>query len=69
MEQITIRVQNKKASFLIELLRMLDFVEVVEIADAGNAEEKEDFFSLAGLWADRDIKVEDLRQKAWPRRQ
>jgi hypothetical protein len=68
MEQITILVQNKKkASFLVELLKMLDFVELVEVSEIDKTNGDGDFFSLAGLWADRDITVEDLRQKAWPR--
>lgn len=27
--------------------------------------EKEDFFSTAGLWKDRDITQEQLREQAW----
>jgi len=27
--------------------------------------EKEDFFSSAGLWKDRDITQEQLREQAW----
>ena len=27
---------------------------------------EEDFFSLAGIWEDRDITADELRAKAWP---
>ncbi len=69
MEQITIRVQNKeKAKLLFDLLRSLDFVEAVETTDELHSEKgNDDFFALAGLWANRDISQDDLRQKAWPR--
>jgi hypothetical protein len=69
MEQITIRVQNKeKAQLLSDLLRSLDFVVTVETSDDLRAEKgDDDFFALAGLWADRDITQESLRQQAWPR--
>jgi len=29
---------------------------------------RESFFSLAGLWSDRDIDAISIRKKAWPRR-
>ena len=69
MEQITIRVLNKeKAKLLFDLLRSLDFVETVETTDELQSEKSDDdFFALAGIWADRDITQESLRQQAWPR--
>ena len=36
---------------------------------ATGPEESLDFFSLAGLWANREISLESIRQKAWPRQQ
>jgi hypothetical protein len=70
MEQVTIRVKNReKARLLLDLLRSLDFVEVVEFTS--DLEEKsahdDAFFALAGLWADREITQDNLRQSAWPR--
>jgi hypothetical protein len=69
MEQITIRVPNKeKARLLFDLLRSLDFVDVVETTDQSQIEGSDDeFFALAGLWKGRDITQDSLRQKAWPR--
>ena len=74
MEQIVIQVKDKeKAQMLFELLAALDFVDSVETSQKKEAEidsttldEMSDFFSLAGLWADREISLESIRQKAWP---
>jgi len=75
MEQIVIQVNNKKkAQALYEFLTALDFVESVrtgtvevERAVSTSRQESIDFFSFAGLWQDRDMSLESLRQKAWPR--
>jgi hypothetical protein len=77
MEQIIIQVKNKeKAKVLYELLTALDFVDAVETFSTGEHEtalfteaETNDFFALAGLWEGRDITLESIRQKAWPRQQ
>jgi hypothetical protein len=52
----------------------LDFVDSVKTGEAEEVnsnstanEESLDFFSLAGLWQDREITLESIRQKAWPR--
>ncbi len=68
MEQIVITVKDKhKANLLRELLRALDFVEIVEIQPVDEANQ-DDFLALAGLWAGRDITQQSLRQQAWPQR-
>ncbi len=77
MEQIIIQVRDKaKAKMLLELLAALDFVNSVKTNEeeeveqsATGPEESLDFFSLAGLWANREISLESIRQKAWPRQQ
>lgn len=77
MEQILIRVKNKeKAKMLLELLSALDFVDLVRTSSEGEAKMPEasqeaptDFFSLAGLWEGRDVNLESIRQKAWPKQQ
>jgi len=75
MEQIVVQVSDKqKAKVLFELLTALDFVDSVKTSqteevqeDVTDQEEKLDFFSVAGLWQDRDVTLESIRQKAWPR--
>ena len=62
-EQITIRLlSEKKMSFVLELLRELEFVEVIEMRHApGSTKGERDFFDLAGLWADSDVSIDALR--------
>jgi hypothetical protein len=71
MEQITIRVKDKnKARWLREFLKSLDFVDLVVSEDIENEIQRMDednFFALAGIWQGRDISLDSIRQKAWPR--
>lgn len=76
MEQITILVRDRhKAKSLLDLLRALDFVSILEIEDVeGSSTNGEDgasreaeFFAAAGIWEDREITTESLRALAWPR--
>lgn len=71
MEQITIHVKDKeKAELLLQLLRSLDFIDVVGIEDHTVTEDSEaDFFAMAGIWQGREITQESLRQMAWPRQE
>jgi hypothetical protein len=74
MEQIVVQVKDRyKAKMLIEILSALDFVNVVKTGEQEDeegqttlSEQSTDFFSFAGLWADRDISLQSIRQKAWP---
>jgi len=68
MEQLIIQVENQaKAKMLSEILSALDFVSSVEVIKktAVKSEGKEDFFALAGLWENRNITAESVRQEAW----
>ncbi len=68
MEQLIVKVTNKeKAEMLSEILTALDFVNSVELIleQTTIPEEDEDFFSLAGVWENRDISIESIRQEAW----
>lgn len=77
MEQIVIQVKDKKkAQMLRDLLNSLDFVDSVQITETTGIEKDQttdektvDFFSMAGLWSDREIDLTSIRQKAWPRQQ
>ena len=68
MKEIIVRTGNEAAlQKLVELLRMFDF-EVEQVADhTAPLEEvvKPDFMALAGIWKDRNITQEELRQQAW----
>jgi len=77
MEQIVIQVTDReKAHTLYQVLSALDFVNSITtveldqpISSVSSTETQADFFSFAGLWANReDINIHSLRQRAWPRR-
>ena len=74
MEKILVYVKDKeKAQLLSELLMALDFVESVNTdsveteATLATQGELADFFALAGLWEGREINLNSIRQRAWPR--
>lgn len=79
MTQIVIQVTDTtKAQLLSELLRAMDFVTQVDV-QVDNSEttavtpptttidETADFSALFGIWAERDIDIDTIRQNAWPR--
>lgn len=74
METIKITVKSKEhARLLAELARELNFVTSVEAfkdetsteIPKGKFSSQEDFLSMCGLWKDRDISAEKIREKAW----
>jgi len=68
MEQLILNIKDSsKLSFLMQLIKQLDFVEVERIKKKKTSS-KYDFFSSAGLWADRDIDAKELRIQAWNRK-
>lgn len=64
MEQISLSIKDEnKTKFLIDLLKQLDFVEFsIEKKDI---KKKYDFFKSAGLWKNRDINSNELRDNSW----
>lgn len=75
MEQITIIVESKeKTSLLFKLLKALDFVKSVQVdtieTDTEEFNDKgidAEFFSVSGIWKDRDIDLTTIRAQTWPR--
>jgi hypothetical protein len=68
MEQLIVNIANpEKAQMLSEFLRALDFVNSVQIREEklSISQQEEDFFQLAGLWENRDLTTESIRQEAW----
>jgi hypothetical protein len=68
MEQLIVRVADKeKAEMLSKILSALDFVNSVELMEDKTtiSNNEQDFFTLAGLWENRDVTTESIRQKAW----
>ncbi len=63
-----VRVADKeKAEMLLKILSALDFVNSVEVMEdnANISKDEQDFFSLAGLWENRNVTTESIRQEAW----
>ena len=60
---------HDKAVKLVEFLRAFDFVKIIQTNTTDEKivqhENTVDFFSYAGLWANREITVETPRQQAW----
>ena len=74
MNEVTIQINDRyKMSTFLKFLKTLDFVENIRSAEFPlavdeKANKEEDFFALAGLWADREITLNSIRQEAWPQR-
>jgi hypothetical protein len=67
MEQLVLNIKDKsKLSFLMQLIRQLDFVEIDKVKKKKTTSEY-DFFASAGLWENRDIDAKELRKQAWNR--
>jgi hypothetical protein len=67
MEQLILNIKDSsKLSFLMQLIKQLDFVEVEKVKKKKTSG-KHNFFSSAGLWENRDVNANDLRKKAWDR--
>jgi hypothetical protein len=68
MEQLIVQVADKeKAEMLFKILSALDFVNSVEVMEnkTNVSDNEQDFFSLAGLWENRNITTELIRQQPW----
>ena len=50
----------------MQLIKQFDFVEVAKVKKK-KANAKYDFFSSAGLWANRKVNAKELRKQAWDR--
>jgi hypothetical protein len=67
MEQLILKIKDSsKLSFLMQLIKQLDFVEVERVKKK-KATVSYDFFNSAGLWANREVDAKQLRKQAWNR--
>jgi hypothetical protein len=68
MEKITFTIKDPtKKSFLLELLKQFDFIEIQRSKKEKANTDPYDFFASAGLWRDREVNAAQLREKAWKR--
>ena len=74
MKQITLNVSDEKLNIFLEFIQDLNYVEILssglEMESFRNNQNSsgEDFFALSGMWKDRNVTQEKLREKAWPQR-
>jgi hypothetical protein len=74
MTQIILEIDDDAhAALMMEVLGALTFVRAVKAIPTLPASQEEsdapsDFFSLAGIWAGREVSLETIRQRAWPER-
>ena len=54
--QIVIEVKEDKAKKFIDFLKTLDYVKIYE---------KNNIKNFAGIWKNKDISLEKIREKAW----
>lgn len=65
MDQLILNIKDSsKLSFLMQLVKQLDFVEVEKI-EKKKASAKYNFFNSAGIWENRQICAKKLRNQAW----
>lgn len=69
MENLIVKVKDKnKVELLIQMLLALNFVDSVNVLPSQTTtteDSQEDFFKMAGIWEDRDISIDSIRQQAW----
>ncbi len=66
MNTITLAIKDKEKFLpLLKVLQELDIVEIHPLTEQKGKNHKHDFFKSAGLWKDRSITVEQLREEAW----
>ena len=69
MGKILIDIKDKsKENIVVSLLRELSFIEFKELGKANKIGRASDFRKLFGIWKDRKVEFDDLRQKAWQRK-
>lgn len=66
MEKIILTIKDdRKKNFFLELLKQFDFIEVQKATEKKT--DQYDFFASAGLWKNRNITANQLREQAWKR--
>ena len=72
--EMLIRVKNEqKAIHLFSVLKELSYVEIEtspqkKVTSKKKVASEKDFENLFGIWANRDITLKEIREKAWKRK-
>ena len=73
MQEYLITVHDKsKSKPVLDLLRTLDYIEIKERKPKTNGKRKKTSTGLqrlAGIWKDHDITLDEIRERAWKKRQ
>ena len=73
MNRLHIRIKDdSKIPLILSILREFPFVEIEEnterVKTKGRSKGKGDLADLFGLWAHKDVTLDEIRKKAWSRR-
>lgn len=67
MEQLILNIKDRsKLSFLKQLLKQFDFVEIEKTVKKEKSTDY-DFFNSAGLWENQEVNAAEIRKQAWKR--
>ncbi|GHT42245.1 hypothetical protein FACS189437_10060 [Bacteroidia bacterium] len=61
-------VDRKKLEGLLLFLKLWDIDAEIKTTEAKESKRKDIFADVRGIWADRDIDIEDIRKKSYERR-
>jgi len=66
MQKIVINVKDDtKINALVNFLQEINFIDIEREKNITTISRKGDLRKLFGLWENRDITLEEIRQKAW----
>jgi|AntAceMinimDraft_17_1070374.scaffolds.fasta_scaffold372288_1 hypothetical protein len=69
MDRLVINIKDKtKEEALINFLRELPFIDIEESTVKNKSRAvSSNFRKLFGIWKDRDVSLNEIRDKAWPK--
>jgi hypothetical protein len=62
---LQLEVEDSYANKFVDFLKTLTYVRLKNENKTDRLTDKSDFLEFSGLWKDRDINLEHLREKAW----
>ena len=75
MQKLTLNIADHKLQTFLAFIKDLNYVEVVATSSSDEGLKplsketpSDDFMALAGMWEGKDISAEEIRSKAWPKR-
>ena len=65
MTQVILNIEDtSKLQAFLEFIKGFEHVNVDQVIEEKT---EDDFFALSGMWKDRDIDLQKIREKAWQR--